>query len=88
MAIAVLEGGRSADIHEICFQAAKRSDMDCAELQRCLFVDCQEWHLRLRNFQIRAVPSCKRVDLYMLRNRVFRAQNFEICAVMSSNEDD
>ena len=29
-----LEGRRSADIHEFCFQAAKRSDMNCVELQR------------------------------------------------------
>ena len=34
-----LEGGRSADIHEICFQAAKRLNMDCVELQGGLFVD-------------------------------------------------
>ena len=40
MGSAVLEVGRYADIHQFCFQAAKRSDMDCAELQRCLFVHC------------------------------------------------
>ena len=42
---AVLDGGRSADIHEICFQAAKRSDMDCMELQGDLFAESQEWHI-------------------------------------------
>ena len=26
---AVLEGGRPANIHEFCFQAAKRSDLEC-----------------------------------------------------------
>ena len=31
--------------------------------------------LWLRNVQITAVPSCKRVDLLMLRNRVFRVRN-------------
>ncbi len=46
MGSAVLEGGRSADIQEFCFQAAKRSDMDCAELQGGLFADCQEWHFQ------------------------------------------
>ena len=39
----VLEGGRSADIHELSFQAAKRSHMDCAELQGGLFAYTQEW---------------------------------------------
>ena len=29
----VLEGGRSADIHEFCFHAAKRSGMYCVEMQ-------------------------------------------------------
>ncbi len=36
---AVLEGGRSADIHEFCFHAAKRSDMYCFEMQWDLFAD-------------------------------------------------
>ena len=46
MGSAVLVGGRSADIQEFCFQAVKRSDMDCAELQGGLFADCQEWHIQ------------------------------------------
>ncbi len=29
MGSAVLEGGRPANIHEFCFQAAKRSDLKC-----------------------------------------------------------
>ena len=36
---AVMEGVRSAVIHEFSFQAAKSSDMDCAELQAGLFAD-------------------------------------------------
>ena len=47
MGSALLEGARSADIHEFCFQATKRSDMDCVELQGCLFADCQEWHFHV-----------------------------------------
>ncbi len=39
MGSAVLDGGRSSYIHGFCFQAAKRSDMDCVELQECLFAD-------------------------------------------------
>ena len=47
MGSAVLEVRRSANIHEFCFQAAKRSDMECVELQGCLFADCQEWHFQV-----------------------------------------
>ncbi len=46
MSSAVLEGSRSANINEFCFQAAKPSNMDCVEVQRCLFADCQEWHFQ------------------------------------------
>ena len=49
MCSAVLVGGRSADIQEFCFQAAERSDMDCAELQGDLFADCQLWHFQTAN---------------------------------------
>ncbi len=44
---AVLEGGRSPDIHEFSFQAAKRSDRDCVEVQGRLLADCQEWHFQV-----------------------------------------
>ncbi len=47
MSSAFLEGGRPANIHEFCFQAAKRSDMECVELQGCLFPDCQELHFQV-----------------------------------------
>ena len=57
MGSAVLEGVRPANIHEFCFQTAIRSDMECLELQGCLFADCQECHFRSRNFQIIAVTS-------------------------------
>ena len=46
ISVAVMEGGRSADIHEFCFQAAKLSDMDCVELQGGLFADCQKWYFQ------------------------------------------
>ncbi len=42
----VQEVNNSADIHEFCFQAAKRSDMDCGDLQGVLFADRQEWHFQ------------------------------------------
>ena len=47
MSSAVLLGGRSADIQEFGFQAAKLSEMDCAELQWGLFTDWQEWYLQV-----------------------------------------
>ena len=46
---AVLEGCRSADIHELGFQAAKRSYMDCVEVQEGLFDDCQELNFQVSN---------------------------------------
>ena len=46
MSSAVLEVGRSADIHEFCFLAAKYADMNCAEVQGFLFADFQEWHFQ------------------------------------------
>ena len=76
------------DFNEFCFQTAKSSDMDCVEVQGDLSSDFNEWYSRLRSFQIRAVPSCKKVDLIILRNSVFRTRNIEIWAVMSSNEVD
>ncbi len=39
MGSAVLDGGRTTDIHEFCFQAANRSDMVCVELQGSLLDD-------------------------------------------------
>ena len=46
MSSAVLVGGRSADFHYLCFQVGKHSDRDCAEVQGCLFADCQERHFQ------------------------------------------
>ena len=42
MRSALLVGGRFGDIQEFFFQAAKRLYMNCAELKRGLFADCQE----------------------------------------------
>ena len=46
MGSAVLEVGRPANINEFCFQAAKRSDMDCVEVQGGLFAESQEGHFQ------------------------------------------
>ena len=45
--LAVLKGGRSVYIHEFCFEATKRSDMDCVEVQGGLFDYCQEWYFQV-----------------------------------------
>ena len=44
MGSALMVGCRSPDIQEICFQAAKRSNMDCVKVQWRLFPKFQEWH--------------------------------------------
>ena len=68
------------------FKCAKRSDIDCVDLQRGLFVDLRHGIFSSGIFQIIAVPSCKRVDLLMFMNSGFRVRNVEICAVLSSKE--
>ena len=88
MGRAVLEGGRPANIHEFCFQAAKRSDMECVQLQGCLFLIVRNGISKSRNVDIIAVTSRKRVDLLMFTYSVFRVRNVEIYAVLSSNEVD
>ena len=75
---AVLEGGRSADIHEFCFQAAKLSEMDCAELQGAYLLKVRNGTFRLRNVQIWAMPSCKDFDLLKLKNCVLQVGNVQI----------
>ena len=42
MGCAVLEGGRSADFHEFCFQAAKRSEMCRAVMKGLRFANTQQ----------------------------------------------
>ena len=42
MGSSVLEGGGTANINEFCFQAAKLSDMDCAELKGGIYADSHE----------------------------------------------
>ena len=86
MGSAALEGGISANIHELCFQAAKRSDMDYVEVQMSLFAVRMAF-----SGSKRSDKSCmilKRDDLLMLRNSVFTVRNVEICAVMTSYEFD
>ena len=76
MGSAVLVGVGFVDIQDFSFEGAKRSDMECVELQGCLFADCHEWHFRSANVQIIALPSCKRVDLLKFTNSVYRVKTF------------
>ena len=39
MCSSVLQGGQSADVQQLRFETAKRSDMGCAELQVRLLAD-------------------------------------------------
>ncbi len=83
MVSALLEGGRSSNIHEFCFQAAKRTNMDCLEV---LIV--RNGIFKTRNVQIIAFPLCKSVDLLKFMNSGFTVRKYETCAVLSSNEVD
>ena len=76
MCSAVLLGGRSANIHEFCFQAAKRSDMDCVEVQEGLFADRMAFSVSKRSDK--SSTFLKRDNLLMLRYRVFTVRNVEI----------
>ena len=51
MGSAFLQSGRSTDIHEFCFQAAKRSDMYCVEVQVGLFADSQNCIFTFETFR-------------------------------------
>ncbi len=77
MGSALLDGGRSAYINEFRFEAAKRSDMDCVELQGCRFADCQERHFQAAKRSDKSSTSCKRVDFLMLSNRVSRCETLK-----------
>ena len=52
MGRAVLLGVRYADVQELRFQTKKRSGIIFAELQGCLFADCQERCFQAANVQI------------------------------------
>ena len=81
-----LEGRRSADIHEFCFQAAKRSDMDCVELRGGLFVDCKAWLIQFSELSDNCSTIMQEGNLVMFTKNGFRVPNNKICAVPSSNE--
>ena len=88
MGSAVLEVGRSADIHEFCFQGAKRSDMDSVDVQGVQFANCQEWQFQVSRRSDNCSTILQEGDLLMFMNRSFRLRNDEICAVLSRNEVD
>ncbi len=64
-------------------QVANPSDMGNVVIKRFRIADIQEICLRLGNVHIWLVPSCYIVDLLILRNRVFRLRNIQICVVLS-----
>ncbi len=80
---AVLECGRSANIHEFIFKLQNVQIWTVSKC-KCLFADSQELHFQAAKFQIRAVQFY----FPMLRNCVFTVRNVEIWAVLFSNEVD
>ncbi len=85
---AVLEVGRSSDIHEFCFQAVKVQIWTVSNCKRSNLLIVRNGIFRSLNVQIIAVQSCKRVDLLMFTNSGFRLRHVEIYAALSSNEVD
>ncbi len=85
---AVLECGRSADIHEFFFQATKHSDMEFLQLQVCLLGESQEWYFQVSKRSDNCSNIPRESGFLMFTYSVFRVRNFEICAVLSSNEVD
>ena len=83
MVSAVLDGGRSAVIHEFCFQAAKRSDIVCVDCKGVNLLILTNSGFRVQNVEICAVLSSSEVDLLIHRNRVFRQRNDQKCEVQS-----
>ncbi len=87
MGRAVLQAGRSADIHEFCFQDSKRADMVSGEMKG-IYLLISRMAFLVSKFKIIAVSSCKRFELLMLKNSSLWVRNVEICTVLSSNEVD
>ncbi len=80
---AVLEVGRSADIHEFCFQGAKRSDMDSVDVQVGLLLIVRMAFSRSKRSD-KSSTFLKWDDLLMLRYYVSTVRNDDILAVLSS----
>ena len=83
MGCAALLYGRFADVVELRSNLKKRSYMGFGEMQVVYSRTVRNGISRLRNVQITAVQSCKIVDFLMLRNRVFKLTNVQICIVTS-----
>ena len=65
----VLQGVRKADAQELRIQASIRSDMARADSKDFCLLSHKNRVFRMRNIQICVLPSCKWVDLLLLRNR-------------------
>ena len=76
---------RFADTQGSSCQASKRSIM---VLENGPPADIQEFYFQAANVRKWTVPTCKGVDLLMLRNRVCRVRIVEIWAVLSRKEID
>ena len=86
MGSALLEIGRSVNINEFCFKAAKRSDKDCVKLQGGLFTDIQVWHLQAAKRSDKNCTILQEGRFAHTHGCVFTVRNVKIWAVLSSNE--
>ena len=72
MGSAILQEGRFNDAQESRFKAANRSNMGNAVLQEERLATAQESRFQAAKRSDMRSASCKKVDLLMFRNRVFR----------------
>ena len=83
MVFGVIKGLRFGNTQESCFEAWKRSNMDCAALLCVRFAVAQNSCIQAekRSKMWSAAPAV--FNLLMLRNRLFRLRNVQIWAVPS-----
>ncbi len=78
MGSAKLHDCRFADAQKSRFQAVKRSNMGSAVQQWGRLATSQKSRFQAAKRSVWAVPSSKKIDLLMLRNRVFMLRNVQI----------
>ena len=88
MASAVMHIWRFANVQELLFILQTVQEWTVPYWKGVYSLIVRNGVFSLRKNHIRAVTSCKMVDLLMLKNRVSRVQNTEIRAVLYSNEVD
>ena len=80
--------GRFSDSQESRFQVSKRSNTCSAVLKLVVLLIFTNSVLKLQNFQMWAVWTCKCVYLLIVRSGNFRCRNVQIIGVQSSRRVD